>query len=266
MKKRSHVFIWICVICVLFIFNIGGIKGKIYLVLRNIPKEIILNNTKDYNETNTKHFIIKYTSSDENLVNLVANTSENYYEDVCSLFKYYPDNKTVVILYEDSEEFLKNSNLQKSKPPMGVYYASTIQILSPKFWTDPDENLEDKFIKEGPMVHEFTHLIVDNITKGNYPLWFTEGLALYSEYVITDYEWGKNIEDNNIYTIDELNNKFNELDQYLAYTQSFRVVKHIVDEYGFEVIDTILQKLSEGYGFEKAFEKATNTKISSLNI
>lgn len=237
-----------------------------YLLFRNIPKARVVNKVVDYKQYETTNFIIKYKTSDNNIVELVARASEEYYDEICSKFDYYPRDKTLVILYDNSEDLLNNANLKESKPPMGVYYASTIQILSPEIWVKSNEDIETTFMNEGPMVHEFTHLIVDNIAKGNYPLWFTEGIALYEEYDNTGYEWGKSIKNEKIYTINQLNNNFNELNQYLAYTQSFRVVKYIVDKYGFDSIKGILRELGEGYTFDRAFENVTKDKIHSLNI
>ncbi|SHJ93249.1 peptidase MA family metallohydrolase [Paramaledivibacter caminithermalis] len=266
MKNRHYVFISILIIFILISLNVFGIKGNLYIFLRNIPKGKVMKITQDYKEAETKHFIIKYKTYDLQVLRLVKEVAEEYYDEICQQFGYYPKNKTRVVLYDNSEELLKNANLGKSKPPMGVYYASIIHILSPRLWVSSDEEMEYLFSNEGPMVHEFTHLIIDDITKGNYPLWFTEGLALYSEYAHTGYEWGKEIEEKKIYSIKELSQEFNKLDQYLAYTQSFRVVKYMAETYGFEDIKKILKKLQEGYTFNNAFESVTKDKISKLNI
>lgn len=266
MRKRHYVLITICIVFILIFLNGFRIKGDLYIFFRNIPKKTVLANIKDYNKVETEHFIIKYKTDDLEVLKLVEKASEEYYDEICRQFDYYPEDKTVVVLYDNSEDLLKNANLGKSKPPMGVYYASTIQILSPRLWCPADKDMESLFINEGPMVHEFTHRIIDDITKGNYPLWFTEGLALYSEYIYTGYEWGKEVEEEKIYSFKELNHEFNKLDQYLAYTQSFRVVKHIVDTYGFESIKEIIKKLEDGYTFNNAFEMVTKDKISRLNI
>ena len=42
-------------------------------------------------------------------------------------------------------------------------------------------------------VHELTHLVVDDLAGGNFPVWFTEGSALYMEYMLLGYEWGRDL-------------------------------------------------------------------------
>lgn len=266
MKKRYYVYVSMCIAFILIFTNTLGIKGNLYILFRNIPKRSVLRNVEDYKEFETANFIIKHRANDAEVLRLVAQASEEYYDEICEKYDYYPEDKTVVILYDDSQELMENTNLGKSKPPMGVYYASTIQILSPRVWCPPGADMEYLFLNEGPMVHEFTHLVIDDITKGNYPLWFTEGLALYSEYITTKYEWGNEIAEEKIYTIHELSSNFHGLDQYLAYTQSFRVVRYMVDTYGFESIKEILRELESGYDFNKAFEIVTKDQISKLNI
>jgi len=263
-KRYGFIFIFL-VSCILIVIGFYELQGNAYILFRNIPKEIVLNRIKDYEAIETQHFTIRHKTNDKRVLEMIRETSEKHYKDICNDFQYFPLDKSTIILYEDSDEFLKNSNLKASKPPMGVYYASTIQILSPRKWNIPQENMEYIFKNEGPMIHEFTHLIVDDITKGNYPLWFTEGLALYQEYDKTGYEWGKDVAHDKIYSINELDNKFNKLNQYLAYTQSFRVVKYIVEEYGFNAINKILRELEKGNSFNKSFERVTGENIEVLD-
>ncbi|SKC88401.1 peptidase MA family metallohydrolase [Maledivibacter halophilus] len=266
MKKRFYIIISMVIIFILISFNVFGIKGDLYVLFRNIPKKKVLQNVEDYSELKTENFIIKHKTNDLEVLKLVEKAAEKHYGEICNQYDYYPKDKAIVVLYENPDDLLRNANLGKSKPPMGVYYASTIQILSPRLWVPAHEDMEYLFMNEGPMVHEFTHLIIDDITKGNYPLWFTEGLALYSEYIYTGYEWGKDVKWENLYSIDELNSNFNKLDQHLAYTQSFRVVRYMVEAYGFEKVKEILEKLEEGYVFRNAFEMVTKDKFSKLDI
>lgn len=249
-KKKIIGFLFLCIMTIGIIYY-RNIKIRAYPIVRKVQHEWILYKTKDYKVRETKNFIIRYGVEDEDVIELIEKAAERDYENVCSMFDYHPKDKTTVIVYTHPEELLKNSYLKQEKPPMGVYIASTIQILSPKLWISEEENMEDIFMNEGPMVHEFTHLIIDDLTKGNYPLWFTEGVALYQEYVQTGYEWGKNESfEGNPYTVKELTNDFLDLDEVLAYKRSFEIVKDVVKENGFDYVNQLINDLGKGQPIE----------------
>jgi len=54
---------------------------------------------------------------------------------------------------------------------MGVYWSGVIRILSPDEWLDevPSRGREVLFSQQGPIAHEYIHLLVDYQTRGNYP-------------------------------------------------------------------------------------------------
>jgi len=41
---------------------------------------------------------------------------------------------------------------------------------------------------ENTALHEMVHLFTDDLGKGNFPTWFTEGVSWYFEYKINGYE------------------------------------------------------------------------------
>lgn len=253
-RKRNTILLAVAIVSLIGMFHYEVLKTHVYPILRKGQHELILYKTKDYKVRETKHFLIKYDSEDDEMIDLVAKASEKYYMEVCNMFGYYPKNKTIVIVYDNPEKLMENASLGQGKPPMGVYFASTIQILSPRIWIPEDENIEDIFMNEGPMVHEFTHLLVDDLAKGNYPLWFTEGVALYQEYIQTGYVWGENLSfEENPYTIKQLTKNFHQLDQMLAYKRSFEIVKEMAQTKGFDHLRQILKDLGEGKNLTESY-------------
>ncbi|MCT4605782.1 MAG: hypothetical protein N4A64_06695 [Marinisporobacter sp.] len=255
-KINKYIFFLVIFLMTIGIFNYRVVKVYGYPFFRKIQHELILYKTKDYKIRETKHFMIRYPMEDEKIIDLVAKASEKHYEEVCHRFNYYPENKTIVIVYNNPHDLMKNASLKQGKPPMGVYFASTIQILSPRLWISEDEKIEEMFMNEGPMVHEFTHLLVDDLTKGNYPLWFTEGVALYQEYLQTGYVWGENLSyEEEPYTLEVLTDDFHKLDVMLAYKRSFELVKELAEREGFHEINKLLKALGYGKSFEAVFAK-----------
>ncbi len=264
MKKNMRL---ILIFTLTFVFlmgtvNIEKIKVHVYPFLRGLQHELIIFKTKDFNIKETEHFLIKYETEDKEVINLVARAAEAKYHEVNNVFNYDPKEKAIVIVYDDPQRFIQNSNLNQGKPPMGVYYASTIQIINPRYWIQETQDMETIFLNEGPMIHEYTHLIVDDLTKGNYPLWFTEGMALYQEYVQTGYEWGEDLDyPEQPYTVEELTQSFNELDQILAYKRSFELVKGLVEREGIESLEEVLSKLKKGNSFENAHKEVFSSTL-----
>jgi hypothetical protein len=253
--RKLRYTIVLSLIAVILTGTIGfnEVKVSVYPWLRDIQHRIIDHRTRNFNIRETEHFVIKYEEEAMEDVDLVALAAEDKYNEITEMFKYSPEKKVTVILYDNPQKLMDNANLKQSKPPMGVYYASTIQILSPNQWIPENQDMEYIFINQGPMVHEFTHLIVDDLTRGNYPLWFTEGLALYQEYVQTGYEWGRNMDyDDQPYTVEELTEEFSQLDETLAYKRSFELVRNLAEREGFDSLLTLLGELQKGKSFEEA--------------
>ncbi len=262
-KKVSLLsLILIGLLCVSFTFSKVNVKVLVYPYFRAIQNQWILYKTKDYKNVETKHFIIKYNSQDSDIVELVAEAAEKNYIQLCKSFDYYPAKKVTVIIYNDAQQLMKNANLGSGKPPMGVYLASTIQILSPKLWIPEEEDMRELFLNEGPMVHELAHLLVDDLAKNNYPIWFTEGIALYQEYIQTGYEWGKYLQyPEQPYTIEQLTKEFYNLDEMLAYKRSFEVIRNIAKERGFESLNQLIRILGEGKNFSKTSNQLLDIAI-----
>lgn len=247
------------------VLPIETLKVGLYPLFREVQYRIITYRTRDFGVRETEHFIIKYQTKDDEVVDLIAEASERYYDDVSRLLDYYPKKKTTVIVYDDPAKLMKNTNLRQGKPPMGVYYASTVQILSPRLWVPENEDMGEVFLNEGPMVHEFAHLLVDDLAKGNYPLWFTEGIALYQEYVHTGYEWGKDLEfEGSPYTVGQLTENFHQLDEMLAYKRSFEMMKHMVATYGPDELNKVLRALGRGKNFSDVHREVFGKEVETI--
>ncbi|MBF8982321.1 hypothetical protein IZY60_02105 [Lutibacter sp. B2] len=265
MKRKLRIIIYIFILLGLISTNITDLKVYVHPIVNNIQYKWIAYRTNDFKRIETEHFIIRYNTKDKKMPELVGETIEEKYEDVCANFKYEPKDKTMVIIYNDGKELMKNSNIGQGKPPMGVYLGEIVQVLSPGEWIDDQENISAVFKSDGPMVHEFTHRLVDDLAKGNYPIWFTEGIALYEEYIQNGYEWGKGLSyEDEPYTVEALTKSFDDLDQTLAYKRSFELVKVFVDEYGFNPLNDILVKLGEGKSFDDAHKEVLGVGVDEI--
>lgn len=201
----------------------------------------------------TPHFIIKYSPADQPIVPIVAEAAEAAYAPVTDTLGYAPSGKTLVVLYRDRSELNQTFGWSGDQSAMGVYWGGVIQVLSPHAWLK--DGTAGEFIRSGPMVHEYTHLVFDHLSRGNYPRWFTEGLAQYLEYRVNGYEWrtaGNSLHGPQ-YTQAELDRDFDTLaNQALAYRQSLATVRYIAAVHGEAGLKNVIAALAAGRSIEEA--------------
>lgn len=229
----------------------------VYPLVRQATQMKVNYETRQMAVMETEHFRIKYTIIDADMIPMIAEAAEVAYVPVTRRFSYVPPGKTLILVQPTKNELGKAFGWSGNESAMGVYWGGVIQLLSPHVWLNDGASVEE-FIHSGPLVHEFTHLVFDYITNGNYPRWFTEGLAQYSEYQVNNYEWQTttNQLDNKLYTMAELDHDFDNLpDQSLAYRESLAAVRYIDEVYGEGKLQDIIQGLKMGQSMEQVLQK-----------
>ncbi|SFL59869.1 peptidase MA family metallohydrolase [Pelosinus propionicus] len=231
----------------------------LYPLVRQAVQIKVNYETRNMATYETAHFRIKYAPVDADTVSMIGQAAEAAYDPVVETLQYAPAGKTLILIHSNKSQLRKAFGWSGNESAMGVYWGGTIQLLSPHVWLNDGESVEE-FIHSGPMVHEYTHLVFDHITNGNYPRWFTEGLAQYVEYRANRYEWitADNVLDDKMYSMRELEDSFDELpNQSLAYRQSLAAVRYIAEVYGDDTLQEIVKSLKTG----KSLEKAIGTNV-----
>jgi len=238
----------------------------LYTLVRQAMVVKINFETREMAVAETPHFIIKYTPMDEPVVDMVAQAAEAAYTPVTQALGYVPKQKTLVLIYPDKSQLRQAFGWSGDQNAMGVYWGGVIQILSPRLWLQSGNDVAE-FIHAGPMVHEFTHLVLDHVTGGNYSRWFTEGLAQFAEYQINGYEWitPANRLTGEIYTMAELDRDFDNLpNQALAYRESLAAVRYIAEVYGQDKLQQVISLLSSGNTMPAAIKQATGVDYQTF--
>ncbi|HOV80287.1 MAG TPA: hypothetical protein PK728_09315 [Bacillota bacterium] len=233
-----------------------------YGLIRELIKFSTVLGTLNMDKAVSRHFYVKFKPEDRNYAEVVLDTAERFYYPVAEDFGFAPPARVPLIIYSTREELNRSFGWAADESAMGVYWAGTIRVLSPGEWIDECEPsaLKETFVSSGPMAHEFTHLVVDYLTGGNYPRWFTEGLAQYEEYKLTGFElaapagsFEHAFDPAEIFTDD-----FDSLpEQALAYRESLAAVRFIVCSYGEGALFDIIAELGNGKDFSDALKKAT---------
>lgn len=229
--------------------NFAAVRNTVYDFCVQTVKVKSLYSVRQYLTYETNHFRIKYSRKDADVVSLIANTIEKDYDTITQRLKHEWYQKVRIIIYPDLQTMRQKLHLSQNDRPMGIYYGDILHILSPKAWINNSnmKKMQKEFTSHGPMVHELIHLIVDQKTHGNYPLWFTEGIALYYEYQFTGYEWGKDIPyQYGHYTLSDLTYRFADLNQEAAYRKSFEIVRQIAEVHGEQKVLALMEQLGKG--------------------
>jgi len=221
--------------------------------------------TADFNQMETDNFIIRYTIIDDNDINIVDSASEYAYETVTDFFNFKPQGKTMIVVYPDTVSLARSFGWDKSQKAEGVYWAGSIRVISPQFWQEEVLSNDDfDLLQAGPLVHEFAHLMVDEQTRGNYNRWWTEGIAQYTEKKITGFQFDQplaNGQEFEIYSLADLNKKFDSDESLLAYWQSLRIIEYIVADYGEASLFSIMDYLGQGDNLKQAITKALSVNF-----
>lgn len=221
--------------------------------------------TARYVMQSSAHFDIKYLPIDKDHVPMVTAVAEEARQSVSAMFGRQPPERTTLIIYPDSSSLAKSFGWNKNARAMGAYWGGTIRVLSPAEWMAAP-NLE-AFSEQGPVYHEFAHLMVDEITGGNHSRWLTEGIAQYVEKALTGFEFafpGTKTGSFDLYTLRTLEKDFDILNESVAYWQSLKIVEYIAEFYGEPAPFQILNEMGNGYYFGGAVEKTLGINYESF--
>lgn len=262
-KVLFYTSVFLIFMFLVFICN-SYFKIWFYPLTKMAISEKILRRTEEYNVLYTKNFNIKFKESDSEWAKTTGEILEENYNYICKQFEYYPQERVTVIIYEDGKTLMDIIGLNKGQPPVGAYTCGIISILSPRAWIDERENMEDIYRENTPAVHEFVHFIIDGKTKGNYPEWLTEGIALYMEKATIGFSWEMGKGQTKGITLEDLNKNFEGIDQKIAYRKSYEVLKDIIDNYGFDKLNALLDNLSQGHNINSSVNTVLKVNIKDI--
>lgn len=260
----------VAVIAAAAIFFLAPLRFSmlIYPLARQAAQSKMNYDTRHYAQLESEHFIVRFKDNDRQMAQMAADAAERAYQPVTGLLGRTMQGKTLIVMYPDRSELRKAFGWSGDESAMGVYWGGVIQILSPRDWMK-DKLSTDEFIRSGPMVHEFTHLVFDHMTRGNYSRWFTEGLAQYVEYKVNGYEWltAVNSLQGRLYSLEELRDDFDDMpNQSLAYREAFAAVRYIAEVHGEAALQQVVQALSAGKSESQAIQQVLGVSMPEFEL
>ena len=121
--------------------------------------------------------------------------------------------------------------------------------------------------------HELAHLVLGQFAwsclGGSRPTWLEEGLATYAEGPAdeeTQQDIIRGIENDSFEPLRTLSGAFpsHSADASMAYSQSYSVVAFLLERYGQEKMQALLQTLAEGRGYDAALEEIYGFNVDGL--
>ncbi len=200
----------------------------------------------------SSRFILSFDSGIKSeAADRVLGALEDAYNQVGRDFSAYPESRVPVILYtgKDYREITGSPGWSggqydgKIRLPVGGMTEVTPPV-------------------RGVLFHEYTHVVVREVTRGNCPVWLNEGLAEIEgkkefDHPLTALRQGAL--KNELLPFSTLTGSFASLQGKsvdLAYQQSYSLVRYMVSAYGWHTMKALLTALGEGLSFDAAAKRA----------
>ncbi|KAF0218312.1 MAG: TPR repeat-containing [Geobacteraceae bacterium] len=200
----------------------------------------------------SSRFVVSYdTEVKSDLADGILATLEDAYNSVGSDLAYFPIARIPVLLYTKKDY----RSVTTSPEWSGGLYDGKIRLpiggaseLTP--------------LLKGVLFHEYTHVVVHELTNGNCPTWLNEGLAEFEERKVFNppmAELGKAAKQKGFLSFKALEGSFASLsvrEATLAYQQSYAMVNFMISTYGWYKVKDILVNLGNRMPIETAMAKA----------
>lgn len=212
---------------------------------------------------------VRYRPGDEPLADLVGEVVQSASGRVAELLGHRPDRPPIIVVHPDRASLRAAYGWGEGERALGVYSAGVIRLLSPRVWIparDP-EVVARVFRSNGPVAHELAHFVLDDATAGNYPHWFSEGLAQWVEYRLTGYQWIEPaaLKGRAPYPYEAIAGDFERLpNQAMAYRQAFLLVAELERRAGEDGVRRLIAELRRGRDFDLAFAAVAGRSPAAL--
>ena len=231
---------------------------------------------KEYVQFETKHFVIKlHRSESEIMWPYLKDVVEMAYEKYTKKYGIEPkgpkeyDGKILLLMFDKHEDFSARTVGLPGLGALGACFGQIITMPSPIMgMQDPARMFNWKRVFE----HEFIHVLTLQKSSYHIPRWFTEGISTWEEQdpqseVDQQLKWAwKN---GRLLPLEDINTGFSQQTYPnqigVSYYQASLITDFFDKNFGFEVIDKMIQLYRSGKSNEVVLEEATGKKLAELN-
>lgn len=211
-------------------------RFKLFLIFVFIPL-IALALDQSWQVHKSTHFLIYYKNAKEATLNELALKVEDYYNKITDdlgfrRFNFWTwDNRAKIYLFDNQQEYMS----QTGEPDWSAGQAQVNSKLIQTFVTA-------RGFLDNVLPHELAHIIFREMVgfdNSSIPLWLDEGVASYQEqeHSFVKEDLANKIRQGDFISFDNLN-KFEVADLrttndvVLFYTESYSLVKYLIEEFG----------------------------------
>jgi tetratricopeptide (TPR) repeat protein len=217
---------------------------------------------EEYERRPGHHFTLRYVGEvQEELGKEILAILERAYEEVGYDLNHYPRHEVEVVVYSD-EDFVAVTDLPSWVGGVFDERGGRIRI--------PIRGIQQATDLRALLYHEYTHVVIRDVTAGRVPTWLNEGLALIEQRSAMDGE----VElvrllasKDGLPSLESLNDSFVGLsrsDARVSYAMSYVATRYLVDRWSLWDTQRLLQRLGEGVSFDGALEEATRLRFAEF--
>ena len=230
--------------------------------IAKLEKESIVE--KNYRSAGMDQFDIRYSKEGARLSYSVRYYLQEAYRLLGQDFDYRPQYKITVLIYEKKDfEYIGDGLWIKGA---GGIYDGKIRLpfIGADFTTDEIR---------GIIYHEYTHLLVNDISDRKAPKWLDEGLAEYegARYLKKDMSVLKSaVKSNLLIPLKDLEAVFSDINnedatqRYLAYLESYTLANYLMKRYNKYKVREILEELGKGQSLETVMRDKLNVTVDEF--
>jgi len=135
-------------------------------------------------EQKTEHFVIRYDPAEYEIHSLfLPQALEDSWTDMVKRYGFEPDKPVLVECFKKQDDFSVRSIGLPGIPALGACFGGLITLDAPRAFGSP-------FNWHSTAVHEFAHVVTLQLSAGQVPRWFTEGVSVLEEKPFTS-NWGR---------------------------------------------------------------------------
>ncbi|MFA5147061.1 MAG: hypothetical protein WC515_06795 [Candidatus Omnitrophota bacterium] len=171
------------------------------------------------------------------------------YMDIGKDLAYFPSAKTTVFFYSE-DDFRE---IFKVPGAVRAFYDGNIRM--PFYRDTADDEELGRYL-----YHEYTHAVVSAKTKGNCPVWFSEGIATWEGLKGREDEAKGSLSGDILpyLSIDALDRAFKDgakdADMRACYILSYTVVRYVIDNWGIGGLRALLDRMATGQHIANAID------------